>query len=287
MLNATDAPRFNVRGNIDEVSRLIRTARPFIIEEGDNDAFREFAATVDLSRFAEVFGDRPWRVQSCKRGLFEPDIPFHLQTEEMPFTDFLGRMERPHETQQHYLNIWPGPNMDYAMPLFDQLRELGPKIALTSYKAQELRVFWLGGAGTITPLHYDTYARSHGVVHGEKLFMLFPPDFAHHRHLTPYPIRSNVGWYSRIGAGPLDPELFPKLAKTKPVRALCGPGDFLYLPPCWWHHVTITGEATISISATFYPKSAYLYWYHWRLRFSRWLARHQRLLRWSQGKFGG
>ncbi len=286
MLQAQDAPRFDVDGDLAEVDRLVRAAQPFIIEEGARDAFRAFAESVTMDRFADVFGDRPWRVQSCKRGIFEPEIPFYEQTEEMPFTGFLDRMREPHETQQHYLNLWPGPNMDYAQPLFDELRALGPKIALTNYKNQELRVFWLGGAGTITPLHYDTYARSHGVVHGEKLFMLFPPDFRHLRLLQPYPVRSNTGWYSTVGAGPLDPALFPRLAKTRPVRALCGPGDFLYLPPCWWHHVSIPSKPTISVSATFYPKAAYFYYYHWRLRFSRWLARHPRLLNLSNGKLG-
>ena len=38
-------------------------------------------------------------------------------------------------------------------------------------------------------------------------------------------------------------------------------------------------EPTLTISATFTPRRAYLYWYHWRLRLSRRIAGQDRLLR--------
>ncbi len=261
------------------VRKLIRSGRPFILEERDNAAFRRFAESCGIERFRAVFGDRPWRVQSCPRGEFQPEEPFARQTEEMPFSAFLDKIAAPDEDTQHYLNIWPTPGMEYAQPLFDELRALGPQIPLTRHANQELRVFWLGGAGNVTPLHYDTYARSHGVVLGEKQFMLFPPDLRHYFKLDPFPLWSPVGWYSRIAVGPLDPALFPRLKGTRPVRALCGPGDFLYLPPCWWHYVTIPGQVTVSISATYTPRIAYLYWYHWRLRLSRWIGGQEKLLK--------
>jgi len=262
----------------DEVDRLVRSGQPFLIEEKDNEAFQRFAARADFARFRDEFGAREWTVQCCERGVFDPRQHFADTTARMPFSEMLDRVEEPHETLQHYVNVWPGAGVEFAQSLFDELRAVGRDLALIRYKNQELRVFWLGGAGTITPLHHDTYARSHGVVHGEKLFVLFPPDLRHFRLLDPYPLRSPVGWYSKIGAGPLDPERFPALKKTRPVRALCGPGDFLYLPPCWWHYVTIPSKPTISISATFYPFAAYFYWYHWRMRLTRWIASHERLL---------
>lgn len=279
MLETTEAPRIDVRGDMDEVRRLIRTGRPFILQEQENEDFRRFAARCGLERFREVFGQRPWTVQSVPRGAFQRDVPFARQTEQMPFDRFLERIADPAPDRQHYLNIWHTPAIDFAKPLFDELRALSPKIPLTRHAGQELRVFWLGGAGNVTPLHYDTYARSHGVVVGEKEFVLFPPDLRHYLKLKPYPFWSPYGWYSRLDVGPLDPDLHPSLRGTRPVRARCGPGDFLYLPPCWWHYVTIPGQPTISISATYTPRRAFLYWYHWRLRFSRWLGGQERLLK--------
>ena len=279
MLETTEAPRFDVRGDLSQVDELVKAAQPFIIEEATNDAFQRFRERCTLERFASVFGDRVWTVQAAPRGRFHPEIPFAMQTERMPFPDFLEKMRHPDPDVQHYLNLWVTKDMEFTEPLFEELTALDSELSLIRYDSQELKVFWMGGAGTITSLHHDTYARSHGVVHGEKLFVLFPPDLRHYLKLRPYSVWSPVGNFSKIGAGPLDQERFPQLRGTRGVRALCGPGDFLYLPPCWWHHVSIPSEPTISISATYYPRSAYYYWYHWRMRFTRWFGAQERLLK--------
>ena len=269
MLEATEAPRVDTHGRVDEIRRLVRSGRPFVVREAESPTFRRMASSMDLQRFRSLFGDRPWRVQRSERGRLDPTTPFAAQTEEMPFSAFLDKIEHPDERIQHYVNFGFGPQLEFARELFDELAELGAELPLARYKNQRFDAFWLGGAGTITPLHFDRYARWHGILQGRKVFHLFPPDLRHHLNLEPYPLRSPIGWYSRVGAGPLDPSVFPKLKKTRPVRATVRPGDFLYLPPCWWHHVTIPDEPTISLSATFRPWITYLYWYHWRIRLAR------------------
>ena len=278
-LDFTEPERVPHDVGIAKLKELFKSDRPFIVEEADHDVFQRVTAGFKLDRFREVFGDRSWTVQRSKRGVFEPETPFCDQTETLPVPEFLEKVENPDEEYQHYLNVWPSPAFDFANDMFRELDELGPELAMTRFGSQELRVFWIGGKGTITPLHYDTYARSHGVVEGEKLFILFPPDLKHFRALQPYSMWSPVGWHSKIAAGPIDPKHHPSLAGTNPVRALCKPGDFLYLPPCWWHHVSIPHRTTISISATFYPRRSYLYWYHWRMRISRRFAGQDRLLK--------
>jgi len=275
MLNATEPPRVHGRRTWDDIRRLVRTRRPFIVEQADNPAFQRIASSLSMQRFRSVFGDRPWRVRRCERDRLDLSVPFAAQTELMPFSAFLDRIHDPDDRIQYYVNIPRGPELEFAKEMFDplqELEELGP-----DWVRGYLRGCWLGGAGNVTPLHYDRYALWHGVVHGRKVFHVFPPDLRHYINLAPYPLRSPSGWHSRIGAGPLDSSVFPQLKKTRPLRATLAPGDFVYLPPCWWHYVTIPDEPTISISANAQRWTSLLQWYQWRSRLADWLGGQKKL----------
>ena len=273
----TIVPRFKV-SDTDEIRTLVQRQRPFVIEEGGNEAFQAFAEWCTAERIAALFGDRPWRVQDFDRGPFDPYVPPVERTSVMPFSQFMEKYEHPDEGHQNYVNVWPSEDAEFAAPLFEKMRALGRALPLTSFADQDLKTIWLGGAGTTSPLHYDTYARSHGTVYGMKQYIFWPPDSFHFKRLGGYSVRSACGWWSRIGFGPIDDEVFPELKGTQASIAQCRPGDFVWLPPCWWHHVSIPEGPTISISANHYDWHTYAYWYHWRMRATRWLGRRGRLL---------
>eukprot|EP00051_Salpingoeca_urceolata_P011868 m.147537 g.147537 ORF g.147537 m.147537 type:complete len:330 (-) comp17289_c0_seq3:340-1329(-) len=86
---------------------------------------------------------------------------------------------------------------------------------------------WLGGAGATTQLHYDLSHNCFVQVYGRKRFSLFDPDKAHLAQLFPelHPrARKSQAPYSALQLG-------------EPMEIVLEPGDVLYVPPFFLHHV--------------------------------------------------
>jgi Cupin-like domain len=94
--------------------------------------------------------------------------------------------------------------------------------------------FWLGPAGTVTPLHCDYDDNVFAQVWGSKRFMLAPP---HHDEFL-YPREANAILFG----SPFDPEApdferFPLARQAAIVECIVNPGDMLYVPAGWFHQV--------------------------------------------------
>ncbi|MBB3223995.1 cupin-like domain-containing protein [Pseudoduganella umbonata] len=94
--------------------------------------------------------------------------------------------------------------------------------------------FWLGPAGTVTPLHCDYDDNLFAQVWGSKRIMLAPP---HHDEFL-YPNEANAILFG----SPFDPEApdfdrFPLARQAATIECLVGPGDMLYVPAGWFHQV--------------------------------------------------
>jgi jumonji domain-containing protein 7 len=106
---------------------------------------------------------------------------------------------------------------------------------------------WFGSAENVTPLHYDHTNNFFAQVYGRKRLTLFDP--MQTDLLYPYPLEASASHLSFI-----DPEQpdFEKYRKFRQARGLAGviePGELLYLPAYWWHHVR---SLQISISVNFW-----------------------------------
>lgn len=101
---------------------------------------------------------------------------------------------------------------------------------------------WYGPAGTVTPLHHDNCNVLFSQVIGSKHFILIPALEIHRMY-------NEVAVYSDVD--PLDPDLdeFPLFADAQQLHVDVGPGDTLFIPAGWWHHVQSL-EPSISISFT-------------------------------------
>jgi len=97
---------------------------------------------------------------------------------------------------------------------------------------------WIGNATRIAP-HYDESDNLACVVHGRRRFTLFPPEQIANLY---------VGPLDRTIAGPpssmVDPEApdlarYPRFAEAirGALIAELGPGDAVFIPALWWHHV--------------------------------------------------
>ncbi|HEU4852893.1 MAG TPA: cupin-like domain-containing protein [Telluria sp.] len=103
--------------------------------------------------------------------------------------------------------------------------------------------FWLGPAGTVTPLHCDYDDNIFAQVWGTKRIFLAPP---HHDQFL-YPREANAILYG----SPFDPEApdydrFPLARQATTIECIVEPGDLLYVPAGWYHQVR---SLTFSLSA--------------------------------------
>lgn len=94
--------------------------------------------------------------------------------------------------------------------------------------------FWLGPAGTVTPLHADYDDNLFVQVWGSKRIFLAPP---HHDEFL-YPREANA----LLFGSPFDPEApdfdkFPLARRASIIECTVDPGDLLYVPAGWYHQV--------------------------------------------------
>lgn len=117
----------------------------------------------------------------------------------------------------------PGLLEAHAIPFLD--RSVQPRI-------------WIGNRVT-TPAHFDEYHNVACVACGVRRFTLFAPEQARNLYVGPLdfaPTGAAIG-IARLDR-PEDPR-FPrlKLALAEAQVAELHPGDAIYIPPMWWHHV--------------------------------------------------
>ena len=94
--------------------------------------------------------------------------------------------------------------------------------------------YWLGPAGTVTPLHCDYDDNLFAQIWGSKRIILAPP---HHDEFL-YPREANAILFG----SPFDPEApdyerFPLARQATLIECLVEPGDMLYVPAGWYHQV--------------------------------------------------
>lgn len=102
--------------------------------------------------------------------------------------------------------------------------------------------FWLGPAGTVTPFHYDTTNILLCQVIGHKRLCLIPP--------TDTPRMYNrIGVFSDVDYDRPDPIRFPLYSQVMATDFLLNPGEVLFIPTGWWHHVrSLTPSLSVSLT---------------------------------------
>jgi hypothetical protein len=97
---------------------------------------------------------------------------------------------------------------------------------------------WIGNKVT-TPAHFDEYHNVACVVCGTRRFTLFAPDQAPNLYVGPLDFAPTGTAISIARLDRPDDPRFPrlKLALAQAQVAELQPGDAIYIPPMWWHHV--------------------------------------------------
>ncbi len=102
---------------------------------------------------------------------------------------------------------------------------------------------WLAPAGTVTHLHHDIANVLLCQVFGRKRILLYPPfELSLLR-------RMHGGVYSDVDAESPDADAFPEFAQIARKEVVLSPGEALFIPVSWWHHVRAL-EVSINLAFT-------------------------------------
>jgi hypothetical protein len=97
---------------------------------------------------------------------------------------------------------------------------------------------WLGNAITV-PAHFDDTNNIACVVAGRRRFTLFAPEQIVNLYIGPLDFAPTGAPISLVDFAAPDFERFPRFrqAREQALVAELGPGDAIYIPALWWHHV--------------------------------------------------
>lgn len=117
----------------------------------------------------------------------------------------------------------PGFAADHVLPLLDAA--VPPRL-------------WLGNA-IQTPTHFDESSNIACVAAGERCFTLFPPEQIGKLYVGPIGHAPTGTPISLVDPEAPDLARFPRYAEAEAaaLQAVLRPGDAIYIPPLWWHHV--------------------------------------------------
>jgi hypothetical protein len=164
------------------------------------------------------------------------DVPVRARVGDYIGTAFAPDRAMRDMTMRDYLDLvasWPG-----GLPPYVGNLEIHALNALCHWPGYFSKMgpprFWLGPAGTVTPLHCDYDDNIFAQVWGTKRIFLVPP---HHDEFL-YVREANPVLYG----SPFDPErpdfdAYPLARRAAPVECIVGPGEMLYVPAGWYHQV--------------------------------------------------
>lgn len=185
-----------------------------------------------LDFFRERFGAMPTQLRGSDE---EAEVFFGgVGPQQVVLSDYFDLLEHPVPGRRTpYLG-----NLSFNDPLAGPF--LAPLLAYFEFPPyfphmtrQDIRL-WIGGAGQSSTIHNDPYHNLNAQVRGTKTFVLFAPEqypYLYTEPLTPY------CWVSRLDPQSPDVHRYPLYAKATALTATLGPGEILYIPKFWWHHV--------------------------------------------------
>jgi Cupin-like domain len=161
-------------------------------------------------------------------------------TVEAPFSEFLDSMQSPSVDSCPPYIIAHDHLLD--RPAFQTL--LNDIVFDSRYFDREnvaRRVFfWMGPAGSATPMHRDLGNVYLAQIRGRKLIRMVPSRQLHLMY-------NDVGYHSEADFENLDLDAFPLLGDAFIIEETISPGELLFIPVGWWHYVKSL-EETISIT---------------------------------------
>jgi hypothetical protein len=133
--------------------------------------------------------------------------------------------------------------IDDCMPRF-ALENVAPALPLSARPR-----LWLGNTIT-TPAHFDESYNLACVVGGQRRFTLFPPEQVDNLYIGPLDFAPTPTPISMVNFREPDVDLHPRFKDAQAAALVADllPGDALYIPTLWWHHVQSTGPLNMMVN---------------------------------------
>jgi len=225
--------------------------QPFIIEDVAThwDACNKWSNNY----LREQCGNKIVSIQARDKDFFYNDRNFangegFVNRKEMKFSEYIDYIENEvnGKNNNHDLGFYLGEG-----PFEEWFPEIVGDVTYPGYFNRKPFVqFWYGcsskGHTSTTPLHFDGMHNLFAQIRGRKKLLLFSPS----DYLSFYPsIEDSTGYahHSKVLPHLYDLELFPKFPWQDKIEVILQPGEILYIPAFWWHHVTAVDE-NISLS---------------------------------------
>ena len=221
--------------SVEEFNREYRARlRPVVITDATEDWRARSTWTFD--GFRSRFGETSITVYRWAEGGYRPD-----RVESRPIREVVDNVvakdwrSYPYYVRDDWRLFLKHPDLlaEYKIPsyFFDWFGVL-PRFMRLVYP----RIF-IGPPGAVTPLHEDiwkTHAWLAQLV-GRKRWILFPPE------------QREFLYGCQVDVDNVDLERFPRFRHAKPLVGTIGPGDLIFVPSGWAHHVTSL-DPTISVT---------------------------------------
>ena len=227
----------------------------YLYEHMGTQLYHTFASSQNAKRFAYSFECR-------NEGGYEPSTI--AEACKMTFQDFVHKQQVNEDGKSYYLQT---PVLRYEGGIvtsakFDDVleadlhtmnRQLVHEIAqMGCFGELSRNQLFVSYSDFLTAAHYDQQHNLYLQLRGCKRFLLFDVTCA--ECLYPYPVHHSLDRKARVDLENLDVNRWPRAGglKGRGVDAMLFPGDLLFLPMSWFHHVHSVGQENVSLNWWFY-----------------------------------
>lgn len=206
----------------------------------------QFGVKVASLASAQAFGDID--TKQAYAGLGRLNLTAWYELRNMTTEVFWNRIWNPERGKvfQHFVEL--------SDTLFGDVQPNSLLFRTDADALNFMSYFWIGSANVTTHTHIDQDINFYAQVAGLKTFHMFPSYLLDEMH--PYP-RLHPFWHkSQCDFENPDLAALPRCGTLHYFTADLQPGDLLFVPPFWWHHVVSVRN---SVSLASFSRQAAMY----------------------------
>jgi Cupin-like domain len=162
--------------------------------------------------------------------------------DELEYGDYIRRLmddDGSASKRQGYLSVFK------IFRAFPHLKEDVDFSLFSQFKLKNTVAGWIGPAGTVTGYHIDWGDNVFAQICGRKELRLVAPKDS--KYMYPNNRFDQGTTSSEVDVDDYDPQRFPLFERATEYRIVVHPGDMLFIPRGWWHHVRSL-DKSISVS---------------------------------------
>ena len=196
------------------------------------DVLCDYLRSISLEKPVQSFNGTP---EMRGRFFYEEDMRgFNFERRNEPLSHVLDRLLEHIDTPSPPYFYAGAVNVPENLPDFSRDHQM----ALLPSQMEQLTSIWVGNKTRI-PIHWDLPQNIACVVAGRRQFTLFPVDQLKNLYIGPIDFTIAGQPCSLVDLHHPDVQKFPKFkeAAKQALMADLEPGDALYIPSLWFHHV--------------------------------------------------